>query len=252
MFRLLTLLLMLTFLPLSGVAEAPLTLTDDLTGVYTWPEGAGEADASYVYRYAYPQVTGDEELALTINNVFDYEVSDALGFECPMIGSSHPAEEGQMLVNITYEVVHLSEAALSVRMDKIVTVGDSRSHIVRAYTFALTGAEAGTVTSLPYLLGIVQDDETDEWLIDRQIAKADACARSMVWDMIEQDMQKEGSPIYADMTFEEFEWGFYPEEDFYLDAEGNFVFFVQEGVIAPTEAGQFFYTISLYDLLDEI
>ncbi len=252
MFRLLTLLLMLTLLPLTGVAEAPLTFTDDLIGVYTWPEGSTEADASYVYRYAYPQIAGEDDIALTINNVFDYEASDALGFECPMIGSSHPAEKGQMQVDITYEVVHLSDAALSVRIDKIVSVAESRFHIVKAYTFALTGAEAGTVTSLPYLLGIVEDSETDEWLIDRQIAKADACAREMVWALIEKDMKKDGSVLYQDMTFEEFEWGFYPEEDFYLDAEGNFVFFVQEGMIAPTEAGQFFYTITLDDLLDEI
>ena len=50
----------------------------------------------------------------------------------------------------------------------------------------------------------------------------------------------------------EFENAFYPEEDFYLDAEGNFVFFIQEDIIAPKEAGQFFYTITLEDLLDEL
>lgn len=252
MFRLLILLLTLTLLPVSGMAEAPLTLTDDLTGVYTWPEGASEAEANYVYRYSYPRVAGDDAVALTINNVFEYEVSDALGFECPMIGSSHPAEEGQMQVNITYEIVHLSDEILSVRIDKTVAVGEEVSCIVKAFTFALTGAKAGTVTSLPYLLGIIDDDETDEWLIDRQIAKADACAREMVWALIEKDMRKDGCLIYEGLTFEEFEWGFYPEEDFYLDAEGNFVFFLQEGVIAPYEAGQFFYTITLNELLDEI
>ena len=136
--------------------------------------------------------------------------------------------------------------------DKTVTVGESVSRIVKAYTFSLTGSDAGTVTSLPYLLGTIEDGETDEWLIERQIAKTDACVRDMVWALIEQDMKKEGSPIYEDMTFEEFEWGFFPEEDFYLDEEGRFVFFVQEGMIAPYEAGQFFYTITLEDLLDEI
>lgn len=252
MFRLLILLLTLTLLPIPGMADAPLTFTDDMTGVYTWPEGAAETDASYVYRYSYPQIAGEDSIALTINTVFEYEASDALGFECPMTGSSHPAEDGQMQVNIAYEIVHLSDAALSVRIDKTVSVGETVSRIVKAYTFTLTGSKAGTVTSLPYLLGIIEDGETDEWLIDRQIAKADTCARDMVWALIETDMRKDNSPIYEDMTFEEFEWGFYPEEDFYLDEEGNFVFFVQEGVIAPYEAGQFFYTITLDELLDEI
>lgn len=252
MFRLLPLLLVLTFLPLPGLAEAPLTFTDDLTALYTWPEGKNAADASYIYRASYPQVAGDSELAMTINNVFQYEVADALGFECPMIASSHPAEDGQKAVTLTYEITHLSEETLSVRIDKTVTVGEEISRIVKAYTFALTGPDAGTVTSLPYLLGVIEQEETDEWLIDRQTAKADACARDMVWLLIEADMKKEGSVLYGDLTFEEFEWGFYPEEDFFLNEEGEFVFFLQEGMIAPAEAGQFFYTITLDDLLDEI
>ena len=252
MFRLLILLLALMLVPISGMAEAPLTFSDDLTGVYTWPEGAPEAEATYVYRFCDPQLAGEDDLAMTINNVFAYEASDALGFECPMIGSSHPAEEGQMQVNITCEIVHLSDKYLSVRVDKTITVGERVSGIVRGFTFPLTGADAGTPTSLPYLLGILDPEETDEWYIDRQIAKADTCARDMVWALIEKDMRKDGSPLYDDLTFEEFEGGFYPEDDFFLDEEGNVVFFLQAGVIAPSEAGQFFYTISLDDLLDEI
>ena len=76
MFRLLILLLALTLLPACGMAEAPLTFADDLTGVYTWPEGSAESEASYVYRYAYPQIASDSELALTINEVFRYEADD--------------------------------------------------------------------------------------------------------------------------------------------------------------------------------
>lgn len=252
MFRLLALLLVLTLLPISVSAEASLTFTDDLAGVYTWPVGSDEEAASYVYRYRYPQLEGDSNLALAFNLIYQYEASDALGFECPMIASSHPAEEGQMQVSISYEIVHQSAELLSVRIDKEVMVGESVSRIVKGHTFSLTGDHAGTITSLPYLLGLLTADETDEWYIDRQTSKADTCAREMVWALIERDMKSGASMIYEDMTLEEFEWGFYPEEDFFLDTEGNFVFFVQENVIAPPEAGQFFYTISLADLLDEI
>lgn len=252
MFRLLILLLTLTLLPISGMADTPLSFADDLTGLYTWPEGSAAEDASYVYRYTYPQLAGEDTLAMTFNNVFQYEASDALGFECPMIASSHPAEEGQMQVTLAYTVTHLSDEYLSVRIDKEVVVGESVSRIVKAYTFTLTGKDAGTVTSLPYLLGLMDQGETDEWYIDRQTAKADACARDMIWALIEKDMKAEGSPIWEDLTFEELEWSFYPEEDFYLDEDGNFVFFLQENMIAPTEAGQFFYTLTLDELLDEI
>lgn len=252
MYRLMILLLALTLLPMVCLAEPPITFTDDLTGVYTWPEGASVEEASYVYRYTYPRVAGESELALTINQVFQYEADDALGFECPMNASAHDPALGQMEVLISYEIVHLSEEFLSVRVDKQVTLGETVSNVVKGYSFMLTGMEAGTVTSLPYMLGVIAPEETDEWYLDRQTAKADACARGLVWMRIEQDMKADGSPIYEDMTFEEFEWGFYPEEDFYLDAEGNFVFFLQEGMIAPVEAGQFFYTIPLDELLDEI
>lgn len=252
MIRLLLLLLSLALLPLPTLAEAPFTFGDDITGVYTWPEGASEADASYVYRYAYPQIAGDSSLAMSINGVFQYDADDALAFECPMYASDHPAELGQMQVELTYEITHQSSEALSVRIDKTVTVGESVERTVKAYTFKLTGSMSGTVTSLPYLLGLVTVGSADEWLIDRQIAKADTCVRDMVWAMIEEDMDKPDSLIDEEKALEEFEYSFYPEEDFFLDEEGSFVFFIQEGVIAPVEAGQFFYTITMDDLLDEL
>ncbi len=252
MIRLLILLLCICLLPCPALAEAPLTFAEDLSGEYLWPDGATAEEASYIYRYAYPQIAGDVNLALNINTVFNYEATDARGFECPMIASSHPAEEGQMLVELDYDVTHQSGRSLSVRIDKTVSVGEKVSRIVKAFTFALTGEKAGMVTSLPYLLGILKDNETDEWYIERQTAKADDCARDMVWALIEKDMKQEGSAIYDDLTFEEFEWGFYPEEDFFLNDGGDFVFFIQEGIIAPQEAGQFFYTVSMDDMLDEI
>lgn len=252
MFRVLLLLLTLTLLPFHATAEAPLSFADDLTGVYTWPEGSSEEEASYVYRYAYPQLAGESALALAFNYVFGYEASDALGFECPMIASSHPADQGQMLVELSYTITHLSEEYLSVRVDKTVTVGDESSHIIKAYNFNLTGDKPGTMTSLPYILELVEEGSTDDWYVDRQTAKADACVREMVWMQIERDMKAEGSPIWEDLTFEELEYSFYPEEDFYLNEGGDFVFFLQENVIAPTEDGQFFYTLTLDELLDEI
>ena len=252
MFRLLILFLALTMLPFSVMAEATVTFAEDISGVYTWPEGSSLEDASYVYSYRYPQLAGDSALAMTFNNIYQYEESDALGFECPMTGSDHNPALGQMLVTIDYEITHHSDDYLSIRLTKVVQVGDSISGITKAHTFTLTGENAGTATSLPYLLGLIDDAETDEWYIERQTAKADAYAREMVWALIKQAMRDPELQVYEDLTFEEFEWGFYPEEDFFLDKDGNFVFFVQDGVIAPQAIGPFFFTISMDELLDEI
>ena len=251
MFRLLILLLCAALVPFAGTAEAALSFTDDLTALYTWPEGAPEAEASYVYRSTYPQIAGDSALAMTINNIYQYEVSYALDFDCPMNGSSHDPSEGQMQVNTGYEMTHLSSEYLSIRISKELTVGESSVRVITAHTFPLTGDRAGTVTALPYLLGVIKPD-ADEWLIERQTAKVDACARNMVWFLVERAMNQDGSAIYPDMTQEEFEWCFYPEEDFYLDEACNFVFFIQEGIIAPAEAGPFFFSITLDEMLDEL
>lgn len=253
MLRILLLLLTLTLLPLPvGAEDAPLAFADDLTGQYVWPVGSTPEEASYTYEFTYPQIAGDSLLAITINNVFEYEATDALGFECPMIGSSHDPSLGQMQVALEYTVTHLSAEYLSVRIDKEVRVGDTATHTVKAFTFMLTGDSAGTVTSLPYLLGLVEASENDEWLLDRQTAKTETTAREMVWAMIEEAMAEDGSPIWSDTTFETLEWVFYPEEDFYLDEDGRLVFFLQENTIAPSEAGEFFYPISMDDMLDEL
>lgn len=251
MLRMLLLLLTLTLLPLPVGAEA-LSFADDLTGQYVWPEDSSLEEASYVYQFTYPQIAGDSLLAITINNVFQYEATDALGFECPMIGSSHDPALGQMQVTLNSTVTHLSEEYLSVRIDKTVRIGEETTHTVKAFTFMLTGDSAGTVTSLPYLLGLVEASENDEWLLDRQTAKTEACAREMVWAMIEQAMAEDDSPIWRDTTMETLEWVFYPEEDFYLDEAGQLVFFLQENTIAPTEAGEFFFPILMEDMLDEL
>lgn len=245
--RLFLLLMALSLVPLCAAAEDILSFGEDITGLYTYPEGVSEADARYVYRYCYPQIAGDSEVAQMVNNTYQYLADDALGFECPMNASSHPDSEPPMQVTVSYEVTHCSAEYLSVRVCKEIAIGDAVSRIVTGHVFPLTGPEPGALTSLPYLLGILKHDETDEWYLDRQIEKANACVRGMVWAMVEDD-----PAIYEDMTEEEFGYIFYPEEDFYLDAEGRFVFFMQEGTVAPEEAGVLTYTLTLEEILDEI
>lgn len=252
MLRMLLLLLALTLVPFCAGAENTLTFAPDITGQYLWPEGSTAESASYLYEYAYPQIAGDSVSAITINNVFLYEATDALGFECPMIGSSHDPALGQMHVTLDYTITHLSEKYLSVRIDKTVRVGEELTHTVKAFTFTLQGDNAGTVTSLPFLLGLVADTETDEWLIDRQTAKADNCAREMVWDMLQQTRQADGGVFFDDLSAETLDWVFYPEEDFYLDADGRLVFFLQANTIALAEAGAFLFPIAVEDMLDEL
>ncbi len=251
MMRILLLLLVLVLAIPAVAEEAPLTFTEDLTGVYLYPEGATEADARYIYRYRYPQLAGNSAIAQLLNTTYQYTATDALGFEAPMIATSLEEGAEAMVVDIGYEITCLTDEYLSVKVTKVVTSADEVSTVVNGHVFALKGTRAGEIISLPYLLGILDDDETDEWYKDRQTQKADNCVRTMLWERLEE-MTDEGVALYDGLLYEEFEACFYPEEDFYLDENGDPVFFLQENSVAEAEAGILLFPITLDELLDEI
>ena len=58
--------------------------------------------------------------------------------------------------------------------------------------------------------------------------------------------------VSPDCTDEELEAAFYPEEDFYLDENGDPVFYLLENTVALPEAGILLVPISLEMLLDEL
>ena len=253
--KLLTLLLAMLTLFSAASAEGLLTLADPLSGVICWPDGSDEASAVYVYRYTYPQVAGENEIAELINGTYAYEVSDAAGFRVPMNAETLDASAGvQFYTNVSHEITCLNEHYLSVKITSESFLGQSVTTTVAGHTFTLGGgAKTGEVTSLPYLLGLLDEgDLTDEWLKDRQTAKADACVQGLVWAIMEQQMMSGEINYYDELTYEDFSYSFYPEEAFYLDADGNPVFFIQAGFVAPVSEGTLFFPFTMEELLDEI
>lgn len=236
---------------LSPALAQEIIFADDLSGAYWYPEEAEESDARYVYRYCYPQLAGESDLAVAVNGIYQYTVSDMLAFEVPM-QATEVREGSRKVIDVSYEITCLNDEYMSVKVTKTVTLDDEVSTVVNGHVFKLTGENAGDITSLPYMLGLLKDSDTDEWLLDRQTAKADKCVRQMVWEMIEAQMKRGDAGIYPDMTQEEFEAGFYPEEDFYLSENGDFVFFLQQGSIADEVQGVMLYTITMDELLDEL
>ena len=243
------LLIMLMLLALPALAESPAELGEPLQGVYTWPEGIAEDDALYVYRYCYPQLAGESDLAMHFNSTYAYTVEDALGFEVPMLASDMQEGDPQKVVEITYEITCMNADYLSVLICKTVTVDGESTAVYAGHVFALTGSGAGRIINLPIYLGLLDAAETDEWLLTRQTNKADKLVRELIWDKIEASL---GNPCYDDLTYEEIEAGFYPEEDFYLDGNGEPVFYFQPGAIAPEEEGLVTFPHPLDDLLDEL
>ncbi len=252
--KLLCLLLCLLFLP-SALAEAPvgLPLAAPLTGVYRYPDGADEATARYSYLYTYPQVDGTDEVALQINGFYQYLVEDAMAFAIPMaIELLEPDADISTYTGITSEVTCNNGQYLSVRVSQETMTGTAASTVLSGQTFALHGDKAGTVVSLPYLLGILDAGESDPWMQDRQTAKADELVRTLVWDVIQEQLAEGAVAYYDHLTFEAFSTLFYPEEDFYMDADGNLVFFLQEASVAPAVEGILLFPFTLEELLDEL
>ena len=247
------LLSLLAVLLLCGTALAdPLPLGDELCGVACWPDGTDEATASYVYRYSYPTAAGDDDVSLMINEFYTYTVEDALTFTVPINGESLADEEGPCSTTITSTVTCNNDDFFSVLMVKESRFGDIVYTIYSAHTFGRIGAKAGSVVSLPYLLGLLENEATDEWLETRQTAKADECVRRMIWEIIEEQMDDGTVAYYDDLDYETLTELFYPEEDYYLDADGDPVFFLEEGMAADRSEGVLLFPFTLEELLDEI
>ena len=245
-FRYLLPLLLLMMLTLPALADG-YEFADDLTGEYLYPA------ATYIYRYRYPQLSGDDEIAAMFNTTYAYTADDTLAFEAPMNAGLTDGAAQATIIDVTYEVTCQTADYLSILITKHTKRPDSESTTISGHVFALTGSRAGEIISLPYLLGILtQDGKVDTWLQDRQTAKADNCVRELVWAEIERMMKSGGVPFYDGLTFEELEAAFYPEEDFYLDENGDPVFYLLENTVALPEAGILLVPISLETLLDEL
>ena len=239
-------ILLLLALCVTALAD-PLVLTDDLSGTLTFPEGADPAGARYVYTYRYPRAAGDEEAARAVNAYYEYEVTDAEVYRVPMWGEEVP-EGAQQRMDISYRITCSNDDYFSVLITAVDSWEGVDYAVLSAQVFARQTEKAGSMITLPYLLGILAEKEEDTWLQTRQTEKADACVRGLILDMIARNP----SAYAEDVDDELLSQIFYPEEDFYLDEEGNPVFFIQTGYIAPEEAGPQFFPIDLDELLDEI
>lgn len=156
-----------------------------------------------------------------INTYYDYIVNDAVGFGVPIMGESLEPSEIQSTTTVHSEITCNNDRFFSIKIVTENILGAAAAVTYSGNTFARTGAKAGTIISLPYLLGILDEEESDPWMQERQTAKADECVRNLVWGIITEQQASGTVAYYDDLTYDDFAADFYPEEDFYLDADGN-------------------------------
>ena len=72
----------------------------------------------------------------------------------------------------------------------------------------------------------------------------------LIWEIIQVGMENvEGDYLYI-LTLDSVRSALYPETDFYLDENGNIVFFIEPGLLAGEIAGVLLYPFSPYELRD--
>ncbi len=246
---LLFLVSLLVTLPAAAAKAEPLILQADLAGSVRYSLGeSAESSPAYIYEYAYPQADESDPSAELINAFYAYRVADALDFDVPMMVDYYAANDPQedIFVRITYVITCNSDDYFSVLLK---TEGNDYLTYT-GHTFSRKDLKPGSSVALPYLLGILANDESDSWLQDRQTAKADSLVRSLVWEMLEG--RREELAVYEDYDRELFDLLFYPEEDFYLDETGNPVFYLEPGTAADPSAGLLVFPITIWEIMDEL
>jgi hypothetical protein len=240
-------LLLLCLALLCGAALAdPLPLGEDLTDTLTFPEEAGE-EAIYAYTYILPQVTGGEEAVEPINDFYAYQAKD-VGDYTIYVKSSGVMDPGQPAWSrLTYRITANTDEYFSVLQTEETLMDGVRSVSYQAQVFGRHTAKAGSVLTLPYLLGILDEEESDEWLLDRQTNRANDCVRLLIGE----ELERRG---ITEVTGDELLYDFFPEEDFYYDAETDSLVFFLQPYILPDEDVDTFLTFSftLDEILDEL
>ena len=220
----------------------PLSLTEDLTDTIRIDLNE---KAAYIYTFAYPQADERDPSAELINTFYQHAARDAAEFEVPMNADYYRGQDLQenITVEISYQVTCNNDDFFSVLIHTYQ--GDLETYA--GHTFSRKGLKPGSSVALPYLLGLLENGESDTWLQERQTGKADQLVREMIWERL-REMDAE---LYPDLEEESLEYGFFPEEDFYLDQEGNPVFYLQPG-FAEDSGSLLVFPVAIEEILDEM
>ena len=238
--------LLLAALP---VLADPLPLLEDYAGDLVEPYDPDDLSAGvFSYSYRYPHVDDAAEGGAGINVFYMDLIDYDLGFTVPIIQDAFEGYDASTV--ITYTVTCNNDDYFSILIRKEENNPDTSRVYWTGNVFLRNNGNSGYTSTLPQYLGILNASENDTWLQDRQTAKADSLVREMVWEMISDNAS--GIDYFADFSEEDLSHVFFPEENFYLDENGDPVFFLNPGIAAPEEAGLLTFPILLEDLLDEL
>lgn len=208
-----------------------LPLATPLTGSRTW--AARDGAASVCLRYTYPQFEAWLDADQAINAYYRALAQDMEALEMPV-----DAE-------ISFEVTHNDARYISVALTSTTMGGNGESASLSADTFARDGMYAGQPVTLSQVLGLEQEGGE----LSDEASVTETLAYRLVWQIVERDSQNADGDYLDGLTEAELRMAFSPETDFYLDEDGNVVFFIQAGEIAGEIAGVLRFPFAPAELL---
>lgn len=214
-----------------------------VTGVRLYPEGASEGEAQYRLSYAYPQFEARTEADAAINEFYRSLSEDAALLNPPEDGMTALGEAAY--TELGYRVARNDEQYLSVIMTSLAMLGNAENETISANTFARDGLYAGQPLSLTQVLGLEREDDA----LDGGQSLAESIALKLVWEIVSAAGQNTDAGYLEGIDERRLYEVFSPESDFYLDADGNIVFFIQSGEIAGEVAGVLYFPFAPAELL---
>lgn len=224
-----------------------------ITGACTYPEGSDVATAAYVFRYAFPQFTADSPQAAAINAYYAAlagDMADAALADAAGQGEDQPQDSGAPggYTALDYRITAATEDYLSVLLTSRQFLGNTETESWTGNVFALNGVYAGQAVSLSQAMGLEQEDGAAA----SATSYAAQLVYRLVWQIIGDQQAMQSTDYFPELTQADLERVFSPESDFYLDADGNFVFYVQSGQIASEVEGVLTYPFSMAEVLSAV
>ena len=204
-----------------------LRLAVPLEGIW---KPADVSQASFSYRL--PQFEPEHESAVLMNQYYQ---------ECILNGFSGIFTE--QLTEVDYEVTSGEGRYLSVMLRGTSEGGMGLMETIHADTFALDGIYAGKRITLSQLLGVEQTDA-------EKVLSQTVC--SLIWQIVERDIHNAEGDYPEGVSEQDIEAVIAPQNDFYLDQDGNVVFYIQSGELAGEIAGILTFPFSTAELMDAL
>lgn len=203
-----------------------LMLKEPLEGIAQQPESADASQAAFLLRYQYPQFEAVTESDEAVNRYYQALAKDAAAAAQALAMSGEYTQ-----AEIRCEVSHASARYTSIRQILAFEGSNGLQERWSADTFARDGVYAGQPVTLSQILGLESESE------ESAFAMSETLAYDLVWQIVQRGMENAEGDYLDGLTMEALKRAFSPETDFYLDADGNIVFFIQAGEIAGEIAG---------------